>query len=291
MEIEPDIQQDENRSSSHHRFAQRAMATVFEILIDHEDQSYARQTAYAAFEELQRLEEEISRFIETSDVSLINKTPVNTPVQVGNDTLRCLQLAEQFYTQTNGVFNITAGKIIDRWKKQEEKNPGKDNVTSNQFGLNINTNEMTVSRQHDDVLIDLGGLGKGYALDRMKTMLEEWDINRAMLHSGWSTILTLDPPHTQDGWNLTLRHPHSQELLQTVSLSHQAISGSGVQKGSHIINPKTGKAVSHTLAAWVTANSAAAADAFSTACMILPATDREKLCHANEISSPLVLPQ
>ncbi len=251
-----------------HRFSQRAMATVFEMFIDHDDRNYSQQAAYAAFEELHRLEQELSRYIESSDVSQINRSPADQPVSVSLDTLQCLTFAEKMYHLTTGAFDVTSGRIIDRWKTgQKPQNQTKSNRT---FGLHIDQESVTVSRLRKDVLVDLGGIGKGYAIDCMRKTLLEWDIERAMLHSGWSTVLALAPPHDEEGWKLGIRHPETRERLRTVLLSHQTISGSGLQKGQHIIDPKTGAPVNHILAAWVIANDTVSADALSTTCMILP---------------------
>lgn len=265
----------------YHRFSQQAMATVFEIFVEHDDHEYARQAAFAAFDELNRLENELSRYDETSDISRINHSPVESAVAVGLDTLHCLQLAEQFFYKTNGAFDVTSGRKIDKWKNGITANnkDDDDEPDSTEYGLSLDVDRCTAARLHEDVLLDLGGIGKGYALDGMKKVLNDWDIGRAMMHSGWSTVLALSPPRNHDGWRLSLSHPETEKRIDLVALSHQAISGSGLQKGNHIIDPRTGLAVSHTSAAWVMAADAAIADALSTSCMILPKQQRDELLH------------
>lgn len=272
------IQAAEPEELSYHRFSQHAMATVFEIIIDHDDGEYAKQAAYAAFGELIRLEQELSRYDESSDITRINISQARCGVPIGLDSLKCLQLAEHFFYKTNGAFDVTAGQAIDCWKTGMTANlSGVENHNFHEFGISLNEKQCTAIRLHENVLVDLGGIGKGYALDCMKQLLFDWDIERVLLHSGWSTVLALSPPQNRDGWLLSYSHPQTGEIKGTVSLAHQAISGSGMQKGKHIINPQTGQAVSHTLAAWVMAKDAASADALSTSCMILSQTQREEL--------------
>ncbi len=140
--------------------------------------------------------------------------------------------------------------------------------------------------------IDLGGFAKGYALDRMAAIIAEWGISCAMLHSGNSTVLASAAPAKENGWPLALRHPHSGKVIKYISLTGSAISGSGLQKGAHIVNPHSGKPVDNKLAAWSTASTAALADALSTAFMIMTSTQIEKyIKHHPEVAACILSKQ
>ena len=104
------------------RFSHEAMATTYELLIVHstkgrlmaEDEHYAGQAAVAAFDEVDRLERELSRYIENSDIARINNLPANQPLQLGLDTFECLKIAQRLYAQTNGAFDGRCNQVKDQ---------------------------------------------------------------------------------------------------------------------------------------------------------------------------------
>ena len=100
--------------------------------------------------------------------------------------------------------------------------------------------------------IDLGGIGKGYAVDLMAELLEEWGLQRALVHGGFSSVLALEPPAGRDGWPLTLSDPVApSRVLARLSVRQTALGASGVRKGDHIVDPRTGGPVRGRRAAWV----------------------------------------
>jgi thiamine biosynthesis lipoprotein len=284
-------------SKVHHlsRFEHQAMATVFEIILYHHDSQYAAQAVQAAFLELDRLEQELSRFIENSDISRINHSVPGVPVKVGLDTFNCLQVCQQIYRQTEGVFDITVGSLVDFWRHADPADTTirKDlNLIKQKTGLNyvvLNSDNYSVQLLKAGLNIDLGGFGKGYALDNMAAIIAEWGISCAMLHSGQSTVLASAAPAEENGWPLALRHPHSGKVIRYILLAGSAISGSGIQKGFHIVNPSSGRPVENKLAAWSTASTAALADALSTAFMIMTETQIKKFIQQHPEAAACVL--
>ncbi len=263
-----------------HRFAHSAMATVFEIYCTHPDAGYAGQAAQAAFGLVDRLELELSRFIENSDISRINSLESGQWTRVSPSTLECLQIARRMYAETGKAFDVSIGSGFEH--------------------LEFDPEGVAVGAAADGIRLDLGGIGKGYAVDRMAALLEEWSATRALLHGGFSSVLALDPPPGREGWPISLSNPaRGYEVLARVSAVHRAFSASGVRKGDHIVDPRNGRPVRDRLAAWValprgtarpgeaTANpestaavghSAAVAEAFSTAFMILPDAEIAACC-------------
>ncbi len=241
-----------------HRFSHQAMATTFEIIIQHDDARYAKQAAGQAFAELDRLEGELSRFIENSDVSRIHNLPAGRPLLIGLAAFECLQLATRIHAETDGAFDITVGSLLECWLNQDKtlRNPseGELNLARQRTGMNLirlNKAKYTVELLASPVQIDLGGIGKGYALDVMAELLREWSIDTALIHGGFSTVLALDAPAGTKGWPLTLSNPlDRRETLAHVHLQHSAVSGSGVQKGQHIIDPRTARPAQGKRAAW-----------------------------------------
>jgi thiamine biosynthesis lipoprotein len=292
------------------RFSHEAMATTFEVIIVHEDERYASQAAVAAFDEVDRLERELSRFIENSDVARINSAGANQPLQLGLDTFECLKIAERIYAETNGAFDITIGTLLKCWRNDDgtPRNPSAKEIDLARLHtgtnlLQLDEVEHTVKLSASGVQVDLGGIGKGYAVDRVAELLRDWSIDVALISGGYSSVLALDAPPGQKGfeprgihshksnavygWPLTMTNPAGRkEILARPFLQKAALSGSGVQKGGHIIDPRTAQAVEGRLAAWSSAPDAASADALSTAFMIMGLDEIKEYCslHPNTLA-------
>lgn len=238
------------------RFAHQAMNTEFEIFCAYADHGYAQQAAWAAFDLLDRMENELSRFIENSDISRINSLAPGESVRVSRWTMECLQSARRAYRETAGAFDIALGSGLE--------------------SLQLALRESTVRATGNNVRLDLGGIGKGYAVDRMAEVLGEWDIHRALIHGGGSSVLALDAPEGLDGWPLTLGP------CGAVAAERRVFSASGIRKGDHILDPRTGQPIRNREAVWVSAPSdGAMAEAFSTAFMILPMPEIQAICARN----------
>jgi len=268
------------------RFCHEAMATTFEVIIVHEDTRYARQAATAAFDEVDRLEGELSRFIENSDITRINNLPANQPLRLGLDAFECLQLSCRIYAETNGAFDITIGSLLSRWRNEDgtPRTPSQEelNLARQHTGthlLQLDESEHTVQLSASPIQVDLGGIGKGYAVDRVAELLHEWSIDVALISGGYSSVLALNAPAGTKGWPLTVSNPDNRkQILARPCLQGRALSGSGLQKGQHIIDPRTAQPVKGKLAAWASASNAATADALSTAFMVMNPDEIRQYC-------------
>lgn len=271
------------------RFSHSAMATTYEIFIPHKDSRYAEQAAHAAFSELDKLESELSRFIENSDINRINNLPANQPLVVGLDTFDCLKHCLEISCQTEGAFDITIGFLYNCWRNDDKslRKPSRAEISfarkhTGSNLLKLDESSYSVELITAPIKIDLGAFGKGYAVDRMADMLGQWSIDTALIHGGFSSVFAIGCPSGQKGWPITLSYPRdSQNILSHLNLSNYSFSGSGLQKGPHIINPRTGKPVENRIAAWSCAPSAALADALSTAFMVMSATEVKQFCAAH----------
>jgi len=265
-----------------HRFAHQAMGTIFEILIAHSDGAYAEQAAWAAFGELDRIEQQLSRYIENSDVSRINNLAANQPLRIGFDTYKCLRLSARIYAETNGAFDITIGSLLDCYRSGLAPSKHKLQLARQRTGMRLielNETRHTVRLHTSQVQIDLGGIGKGYAVDRMAALLCDWSIDAALIHGGRSSVVALGAVPRTRGWVITLTNPSNRkETLARLDLRNRAISGSGLRKGRHIIDPRTAKPVEGKRAAWCCAPTAAITDALSTAFMVMSPAEVERYC-------------
>jgi len=272
-----------------HRFSHEAMATTFEIFILNDNARYAQQAAWAAFDEIDRLEAELSRFIENSDISRISNLAANQSLRIGPDAFECLQLCTQIYDETNGAFDITIGSLMDCWLNEDKtiRAPSKDelNQAHKRTGLHLiklDETEHTAELLTDKLQIDLGGIGKGYAVDIMARLLEDWSIDTALIHSGYSSVLAVGAPPDTKGWPVTLSNPaDSKQTLAHLYLQDRAVSGSGLQKGRHIIDPRTARPVKAKSASWACAPQAATADALSTAFIVMSPDEVKQYCESH----------
>ena len=214
------------------RFSHEAMNTVFEVCAAHADAEYAAQAAQAAFVLVDRLEGELSRFRHNSDISRLNHLTIGESARVGEAALECLLIARHLYDLTDGAFDVAIGTGLS--------------------SLEIDAEAFLIRATAGGVRVDLGGIGKGYAVDLMAELLEDWGLDRAFVHAGFSSALALEPPAGCDGWPLTLSDPgEPTRVLARLSMRQTALSASGVRKGDHILDPRTRAPVRGRLAAWV----------------------------------------
>lgn len=271
-----------------HRFGHQAMATTFEIIVQHEDKVYARQAADAAFDVLDRIERELSRYIENSDVARINNLPAGTPLLLGLDTFECLQLCAAVSADTKGAFDVTVGLLLDCWRDADKKPriPSQEELAfarerTGMSLLRLDEGRYTVELASSPVRVDLGGVGKGYGVDRMGDSLRDWSIERALIHGGFSSVLAMEAPRGAAGWPVTLSDPsqdRERRILARLNLRNTAVSGSGVQKGGHIIDPRVARPIEGKIAAWSVTPDAATGDALSTAFMVMTVDEVRDYC-------------
>jgi thiamine biosynthesis lipoprotein len=254
-----------------HRFAHEAMTTVFEVVIAGETGEYARQASQAVFGEIDRLEGVLSRFIESSDISRINKLGAREPVRVGADTFECLQTAAAVHRVTGGAFDVTIGAVTT---PDGERLPA-ESAPVGMGMVEFHEDIFAISLKAEGLSIDLGGIGKGFALDKALEILGDWSVDSVLLHGGESSVLGIGAPPDEDGWPVAAGGEQGERFI----LRDKALSGSGIYvKGSHIIDPGTRRPAEGKTGAWAFCPSAAVADALSTAFMVMPPPDIERFC-------------
>ena len=290
MDAEGGLGIDGPRARDARRYSHEAMHTVFEVHAEHPDERYAAQAAQAAFDLTDRLERELSRFVANSDITRINHLAAGESTRVSATTLECLVIARHVFELTGGAFDVSIGTGLP--------------------SLELDADDFVVRATQQGVRIDLGGIGKGYAVDLMAEMLEEWELRRALVHGGFSSVLALEAPDGRDGWPLTLSDPLApSRVLTRLSVRQTALGASGRQKGDHIVEPRTGRPVRGRRAAWVAAPrpesahagtsaaegprlaATAVTDALTTAFMLLGIDEIAALCERSPGLEAWVLPE
>jgi len=293
-------------------FSHKAMSTEFEILISGDDQEYARQAADAAFREIDRMERLLSRYDPGSDIGQINLLKPGGTVRVTADTMECILTALWVYNETGGAFDATIGPLINCWRDKEghARQPsdseierarqitGMERLTIDPDHFSIGWKDLPTDWEGGHGIsqgfeIDLGGIGKGFSIDKAAEVLDDWSIRNALINGGTSTVLALGTaPNQNDGWVLGIGGPWGKKCgMDHVVLKDLALSGSGKEvKGEHIIDPQTGRPTKTHIAAWAICPSAAVSDALSTAFMIMHKNQIEAFCRRNPKTEAYIVP-
>lgn len=263
-----------------HKLRCEAMRCLWGIDILHEDDRYAEQAAQAAFDEVNRLENELSRFRPASDIARMNSAAPGETVALGADSHDCLRLAERVSALTGGAFDISYHS-----RPGAEYAPPDDDSTrrGRMSALAIAATERTVSIREPGVHVDLGAIGKGYALDRVMATLADWSIENCIANSGQSTVAARGLGPDGQPWRVDVRHPLQPEsALWSLELAGWAMGGSGnALYRPHVRDPRDGGPARGALAAWALAPTAALADALSTAFLVLTPDEVAAFCRAN----------
>jgi thiamine biosynthesis lipoprotein len=241
-------------------FSHEAMNATFTLRLRGVDGETARSVARESFALVDRLESRLSRFIESSDVSRINCMAAGEILYLSEDCHQCLLLALDAHARTGGLFDITLGKRIEHCKSGDGGPPPP--ITGS---LIIHPDVPAVTCIEPGRELDLGGIGKGFALDRIKLLLMDWEVDDALLAAGASSMLA----HGPSLWPVDLAGGCES---RRIAFSNQALSASGTGiQGSHIIHPggEDDMPVKTCSRIWTRAADAAFAEIWSTALMLV----------------------
>ena len=275
-----------------HRFSHQAMGSFFEVTIAGDEGSYAGQAAQAAFNEIDRLERLFSRFDPTSEISRIGRLRPGESLLIGVETFECLSVAERVRAETNGAFDINVRSAM-KYGGSELNSQTHTEFQEEIRYVSANSFELATTGQGFEVRLgeraggpwrpmdlDLGAIGKGYALDKALAVLADWSIVNALIHGGTSTAVAVGNAPEKQGWPVGVGGGWPcQEAPREILLTGRALSGSGTEvKGQHIVDPRTGTPARGHAAAWALHPAAASADALSTAFMVMDTAEVEDYC-------------
>jgi len=287
-----------NRPS--HVATHRAMGTTFQVRIQvaGDPGRRAPQATEAAFELLDRLEACLSHYRPTSDVSAIGRLEAGEPLRVAPAVFECLETAQRVHRETRGAFDVTIGPWLRCWRTREGKtrSPTPDELAearrlTGMALIELDGKERTIRTRVKGVQVDLGGIGKGYAVDRMAALLEEWNIEAVLIHGGHSSVLARGAPAGRSGWPVSISDPDEPaRTLAAFPLVDRALSASGTgTRGRHIVDPRTGRLADRYRAVWALAPTATEADALSTAFMVMSPDEIEAYCREHPDVAAMLL--
>jgi thiamine biosynthesis lipoprotein len=240
-----------------------SMATRLDVELVGADPEHLEAVAAAIEDEVRRLDALLSRHDPTSEISRLNRRAAAEAVRVDADVWQLLCEAEHYRLATEGFFDITAASTI--------VSPAENNTPR----LRLDATGQTVRFSSDRVAIDLGGIGKGFALDRAKQFLARYGVESALLSAGTSSILAVGTPAPGAAWMADVRHPADDgaEPIGRLALVDRSLSCSATvrpgQAISDIVDPHTGLPLSGGQAVVVLAPSGAQAEALSTALLAM----------------------
>ncbi|MBN9692836.1 MAG: FAD:protein FMN transferase [Verrucomicrobia bacterium] len=265
------------------RFARHAMATRFELVLPGADEVRLRAIAEEALDEIERLENLLSRYRPHTDIARINRGAAFAPVPISPETFRLLERARKLTEFTEGAFDPTVGALLEVWgfTSGAGRTPEPDLLEAARTRIGWNQVELddshsTVRFLQPGVSLDLGAIGKGYALDVAVERLREAGVKSALIHGGTSSMVAIGPRPDGSPWFVSV--VNSPESSQTIPLQNESLSVSaptgkwfrdeaGLLQG-HVLDPVLGKPVAVSHPAAVVSPFATDSDALSTALLV-----------------------
>ena len=271
----------------HHYEATRvSMACVYAIDAYGPDAAALPRIVEDAFDEVDRIDRLMSHYKADSPLSRINREAARQPVKVEPELFDFIAEAMRYNRESDGAFDVTVGPLMKAWGffKGEGRMPSGNELTAarrhvGRAHVMLNHADRTIAFDEPGVELDLGGIAKGYAVDRAVTLLEQRHIAAALVSSGGSTIYALGAPPGRAGWAVTIQDPiDSRKTALTVTLKDRALSiagrsekwfESGGVRYSHIMDPRTGWPVQGVLSVAVLTNDGTAGDALDDAFFVM----------------------
>ncbi len=266
------------------KLARTAMACQFEVFLRPQDRRFVPAVAQS-FDEVERLERQMSVYREDSEVSRINRTAASAPVEVEARLYGLLRLAREIGAETGGAFDITAGALIRAWGFLQRQGSVPDaarlaaaRACSGWEHLALADAARTVTFRRAGVELNFGAIGKGFALDCLATRLQAVGLRNFMAHAGHSSIVARGDSAVPPGWQVSIRSPGGAGSVGSLRLVDRALSTSSagtryfVSEGrryGHVLDPRTGRPAERNALCSVVAERAAVAEAYSTAFFVL----------------------
>lgn len=256
-----------------------SMACTYTIVAYGPDAANLRQATAAALDEVDRIDRLMSHYKPASPLSQLNRAAAQQPVKTDPELFDFLAECLRYSRLSDGAFDVTVGALMKAWGffRGEGRFPNAAELATARARtgyqhLRLNADEHSVRFAQLGLELDLGGIAKGYAVDRAVAVLKQRGIRAALVNAGGSTLYGLGaPPNTPTGWEVQLQDPlDARKTAQTVLLKDRALSVSGSYEKffeldgtrySHIFDPRTGKPVMDVLSVAVLTDSGTAGDA------------------------------
>jgi len=281
-----------SQSSNLFKYQQVAMGTIIEITLIGDDEEAANKAVLQAFQEIKRIETLMSPWLDSSDVTRINRSAGKAWLKVSPETMEVIKKAQEISELSEGGFDITIGPLTELWREARKKKiPPSIEEVKEKLGLvnfkNIETDqEGKVFLKKKGMAIDLGGIAKGYAVDRAFELLKSLEYRNLIINAGGD--LRVGGLKNNQPWSIGIQNPReSQKLLARISVSDMAVVTSGDyerffnyegKRYHHIFNPKDGFPTDDCQSVTVLCKEGMIADALATAVFVLGPEKGYSLC-------------
>lgn len=293
------------------QLSRRAMACDFQIFLHASPPQGAIEAANESLELLETLEDQMTVYREHSEVSTINRLAATRPCPVEPQLFELLRRCVTWHGVTNGAFDITSGPLVKLWgfHRRQGRFPPPEEIdeTLQRVGsqhLQLDSGTLTIHFKRPGMELNLGSVGKGYALDRCRQLLQRAGVDAFLIHGGQSSILAHGARSTSDpasAWHIALCDPlRPDRKLGELVLRDRAVGTSGNarqffyhqgRRYGHVIDPRCGTPAEDVLSVSVLAPSAAEADALATGFFVLGVDAARAICAArSDLGAVFVLP-
>lgn len=279
---------------SRYEFTQPHMGTTFRIVLYAPSDDIAKKASAAAFARVAELNRIMSDYVDDSELMKLCKKPGEW-VPVSDDLFKILTQAEELSKASDGAFDTTIGPVVRLWRRARRSGemPPADTLKKalalvDYRNVELDATTKSVRLRVSGILLDLGGIAKGYAAAAALEVLRRHGITRALVAGGGDIVVAESPPDSA-GWKVAVDAPGQPQPL-TLLLSHASVSTSGDanqfvtiagKRYSHIIDPKTGLGLTGRRAVTVVAINGAHADGYTSAASILGVAKGLKMIEAN----------
>ena len=259
------------------------MGTRVRILIDAGDERQAREAAQAAFRSISRHEMVLSDYNPGSEIRLLEGLPHGQPQRASSELTSALARSFSISSKTSGAFDVTCGSLTRLWREafKSGRLPSDEaiSIAMESVGwdrVDVDEEASIVTFHERGTTIDFGGFGKGLAADAALAVLVEHGCNRSLVDIGGDLAIG-DPPRGRAGWTVGIALDAGTPTgkmevancgIATSGDSEQFLEHGGVRY-SHVLDPRTGKALTTGYAVTVLAEDAATADAMASALSVL----------------------
>lgn len=259
------------------------MGTLLDITIWHPNPETGRAMIRRSVREIHRLEGILSNYDPQSSISVLNRQAGHGKTKIQPELHRLLAMTIRFGRKTSGYFDVTVGPLMDLWQKQAERAYLPDHHTLARTLSLVGYGKLRLYSHGEAELlrkgmrIDLGGIGKGYAVDRVVWQLRQAGVKSALINFGGSSIYAIGSPPGQESWEIGLKGIDGK-LAGFLLLRDQALSTSGSmghfwiiqgKRYGHLINPHNGHPVTKPRMATVVAPTATEAEALTKPLVLL----------------------
>ena len=261
------------------------MGTTFRIVLYATEDESGRHAAERAFARIAQLDETLTDYQPTSELSRVTREAVGHPMRVSEDLLEVLVRSQELAGRSDGAFDITVGPLTRLWRRarREVELPHADELEAARRAtgfrmLHVNGASRTVEVDRPGMQLDAGGIAKGFAADQALSVLAALGMRRAIVAAG-GDIAIGDPPPNRPGWEIALAGLDAKPAPGSpLTLAHAGVSTSGdaeqwVEIGgvrySHILDPRAGRPLTGRSSVTVVAADATTSDMLATAVDVL----------------------